>query len=388
MKIDNNLYGKILDISNIIIIILDRDANISFINSKGKSILGYRERELEGKNWINNFIPEAEREETWRVFKGIMEGDLRGLEYHENHIVTGNGRTLLIAWHNSFLYGDDGKVQYTISSGDDITEKRRVEEELKQTNEELKETLNQLKLANKKLFHRERMEILGQMSAGLAHHFNNLLTGIMGNTEILRMDPMVRSTHSHELDEIMRASSRVSELIGKMLDFSMRSLTKPTVTDLRMFTTRIIGHMKALLPENIAIKLNIDCTDCNLAIDQKKLEKIIINIIMNAIESMENGGTIEITLARETLQGDTLCSICGEKLAGSWYTLKIRDTGHGIPEEIKERIFEPFFTTRGFGKGLGLSQAFGLVEQFKGHIKIESIPKRGTTVSIYFPNPN
>ncbi|RKX82901.1 MAG: hypothetical protein DRP57_08945, partial [Spirochaetes bacterium] len=289
------------------------------------------------------------------------------------------------AWHNSYIYSDDGAVIYTVSSGDDITKQRRLQDALVRKNAELEQTLEELNSTREQLFQKERMQVVGQLSAGIAHHFNNLLTGILGNAEILGMDPYVQEKHSKELGQIIHACTRASALVQKILDFSSKTLAQPYDFDLPSLLRGITTKIKKSLPENVLLNLNIKCRLCRTIIDPIKFEQILLNLISNSVDSMKDGGKIEITLNRARINNKVTCSICREKIEGSWFILKIEDSGQGIPEAIMPHIFEPFFTTKGFGKGLGLSQVFGIVEQFKGHLTMENMEGRGTVITIYFP---
>ena len=379
------LYKKILDIENVITVVLDKDANIVLINRKGSMVLGDAKRNITGINWIENFIPSKERKEVKKIFSRVISGELKGADYYENHILTKDGKTLLVAWHNSYIYGDDGTLIYTVSSGDDITEKRKLEEALAIKNAELEKTLEELKITQKQLLQKERMQVVGQFSAGIAHHFNNLLTGILGNAEILGMDSSVQEKHSKELGQIIQAGTRAAVLVQKMLDFSRKSPAQSHNFDLPSLLRGITAKIKRSLPKNVLLNINIKCRECRTIIDPIKFEQILLNLISNSVDSMEDDGKIEITLNRARISNKVTCSMCGGKIEGSWLILKIKDSGQGIPKDIMPHIFEPFFTTRGFGKGLGLSQVFGIVEQFKGHLTVENMENRETTITIYLP---
>lgn len=382
------LYQNILETENVITVVLDKKANIVLINRKGRRVLAKEKEKLTGINWINNFIPPEERKQVKQIFYKVISGKLQGTDYYENHILTREGRKLLIAWHNSYMYDDDGKIIYAISSGDDITEKRKLENTLAKKNEELKKTIQELKKTQDQLLQKERLEAVGQLTAGVAHNFNNLLTGIIGNAEILDMDPLMREKHSREINQIIHASNRAAILIEKMLDFSKNSFLEPKDIDLPLLIREITVKIQKSLPENILLNINLKCNKCKISIDPKKLEDILTNLIFNARDSMENGGEIEITLDRVKTDGNVTCSICGEELKGNWMSLQVNDSGHGIPKNIIPHIFDPFFTTREFGKGLGLSQVFGLIEQINGHLIIEDGKKHGTAISVYFPAEN
>ena len=387
MKKKYELYQKILDIENVITVVLDRNADIVLINRKGADILGEAKEKLTGKNWINNFILPQEREGVKKVFNSIISGELEGADYYENYILTASGKTPLIAWHNAYIYDDTGIITHTISSGDDITERRKLEHTLVKKNQELEKTLEELKLTQKRLLQRERMEVVGQLSAGIAHHFNNLLTGIIGNAEILGIDPELYKKHSKELGQIVQASNRAAALVQKMLDFSKQSILKSANSDLTALVKTVAYKFRKSLPDSIALNINIKCGECRTKYDPTKLEQVLTNLISNAKDSIKDKGEIEITLDRVSINKKLVCSMCGGEISGNKLLLRIEDSGSGIPKDIVPHIFEPFFTTRGFGKGLGLSQVFGIIEQLNGHLTIEDREKGGTIINVFLPYP-
>jgi PAS domain S-box-containing protein len=233
----------------------------------------------------------------------------------------------------------------------------------------------------------QKMEAVGRLAGGVAHDFNNLLTVIRGYSELtlgrLRPeDPMRR-----EVEEVKKAADRAAALTGQLLAFSRRQFVAAKVVDLNAIVMNMDGMLRRLLGEDI-IEL---CADLepqlgSIKADHGQVEQVIMNLAVNARDAMPTGGRLTIETRNVTIgkgpRRETMT--LGE---GSYVLLAIKDTGHGMSEEVQAHLFEPFFTTKekGKGTGLGLSTVYGIVKQSGGTIGIESKPGRGTTCKIYFP---
>ncbi len=163
LKRERDKAQKYLDIAGVIFIAVDADHKITLINKKGCEILGYEEDEIIGKNWFGTFLPKNKRDEIEEVFKKLISGEIEPIEYFENHIRTRSGEERLIAWHNTIVKDDMGKIVGTLSSGMDITDKRKLEEELLRTS---------------------KLESVGILAGGIAHEYNNILTAVLGSLSI------------------------------------------------------------------------------------------------------------------------------------------------------------------------------------------------------------
>jgi len=252
-------------------------------------------------------------------------------------------------------------------------ERARAEEALHQTEAQLRQS--------------QKMEAVGRLAGGVAHDFNNLLTVIRGYSELILSrlapeDPMRR-----EMEEMKKAADRAAGLTGQLLAFSRRQFVTAKVVDLNAVVANMDGMLRRLLGEDI-IEL---CADLepqlgSIKADPGQLEQVIMNLAVNARDAMPTGGRLTIETRNVTIgkrpRRETM--VLEE---GSYVLLAMKDTGHGMSEEVQSHLFEPFFTTKeqGKGTGLGLSTVYGIVKQSGGTIGIESKPGRGTTCKIYFP---
>jgi CheY-like chemotaxis protein len=232
------------------------------------------------------------------------------------------------------------------------------------------------------------MEALGQLAGGVAHDFNNMMTVVTGYSELL----LARTPDDHPsrkpLEEIKKAGDRCANLTGHLLAFSRRQVLTPTVLDLGSIVSDLNQMMPVLLGENIAVHLSIDPNLWPVRTDQAQIEQVIVNLVVNARDAMHmhKGGKLAIAAWNREVDAKA-ASGHPDLLPGSYVVISVADTGEGMDEHTRARAFDPFFTTKpiGQGSGLGLSTAYGFIQQSGGHIFLESAVGSGTTVHVYLP---
>jgi CheY-like chemotaxis protein len=223
----------------------------------------------------------------------------------------------------------------------------------------------------------QKMDAIGQLAGGVAHDFNNLLTAISGYSEFALMradgsDPMFRE----DLQEINKAAGRAAALTQQLLAFSHKQLLRPEVLDVNEIVESTVALLQRLIGEAISVVTVLDPELPRTKADSGQVEQLLLNLSLNARDAMPDGGTITIETA----------SIVGADGEGS-VQLLVRDTGHGMSEATRLRIFEPFYTTKeqGKGTGLGLSTVYGIVQQVRGTIEVDTAPDAGTSFAITMP---
>ena len=241
---------------------------------------------------------------------------------------------------------------------------------------------SQLEHRQERMRHAERLESLGTLAGGVAHDFNNMLTAIVGSADLaLTHVPPDHPAHD-DLLTIKSSASRSSTLTRQLLDFSRRGplVTRPQRLD------NLVQESAALLVRVVPATVSIDVHTHSqrlAQVDAGRIEQAIVNLAVNARDAMPQGGTITIALDdHDVTQAD------GAPVPpGQWIRLRVSDTGVGIPPEVLRRIFEPFFTTKGAGEGtgLGLSMVYGTVQHHGGHVQVDSVVGRGTTVTVWLP---
>jgi len=247
----------------------------------------------------------------------------------------------------------------------DITHRRQLEEQLR---------------------HLQKMESVGQLAAGVAHDFNNILTVISGSAAILSEIMADQPECMEWLTQIAAASERAANLTRQLLLFSRKQQLKRTTVNLNELTSNLTKMLGRLLGEHITLEFSYDNDLPPIQGDPGMLEQVIINLAVNARDAMPQGGRLQIATRAIQYQSAPPSPNPAAR-PGTFVRLAVRDTGSGIPAEIRERIFEPFFTTKEVGKGtgLGLATVFGIVTQHEGWIEVESKTDQGTAFLIYLP---
>ena len=239
----------------------------------------------------------------------------------------------------------------------------------------------------KRLQQQEHIAAVGQLAAGIAHDFNNIMAVISLSTEMGLLSSDVPSAIRGNLETISGQADRAAKLIQQLLDFGRRAVLERLPMDLLPFFKEQIKLLERTLPENIKLKLNYGTDRYWVNADPTRLQQIVLNLAVNARDAMPDGGELifEMILDKETDNID--CSKCKKSVSGEWVSIKVKDTGSGIPSDIMKHVFEPFFTTKpqGKGTGLGLAQVFGIVNQHEGHIEVTSTEGKGTSFILRLP---
>ncbi|MBI5534972.1 MAG: response regulator [Deltaproteobacteria bacterium] len=233
-----------------------------------------------------------------------------------------------------------------------------------------------------KLRHAQKMEAVGRLAGGVAHDFNNFLTAIIGCAEYLKGEASADSQHSEALDDILSASHRAASLTRQLLTFSRKQPLAPRVLDLNeavMTAKRLVART---LGEEIELVVKTSASPSHVRADPAQLEQVMLNLAVNARDAMDKCGRIVF----ETSNAPSDPQEAADAPLG-WVVLTVTDNGHGISPEVLPHIFEPFFTTKeqGRGTGLGLSSVYGIVEQCRGRISVESAPEQSTQFRICLP---
>ncbi|HBG04256.1 MAG: hypothetical protein A2075_13695 [Geobacteraceae bacterium GWC2_58_44] len=257
---------------------------------------------------------------------------------------------------------EEGKVVLLIPEGRDITDRRELGEQLRQS---------------------QKMEAVGTLAGGIAHDFNNMLTAIIGFGSILDMQLEEGNPHKHYVTEILSASDRAVNLTKGLLSFSRKQVIEPGPRRLNDIVKRIDRFLLRIIGEDIEFKTVLDPRELVINADSGQLEQVLMNLAANARDAMSSGGTLLIRTERLDVT-DNCPGLLLEP--GAYAVLSVCDTGTGIGEIARQRIFEPFFTTKepGQGTGLGLSIVYGIIQQHNGEISVYSEPGKGTTFKIYF----
>jgi two-component system cell cycle sensor histidine kinase/response regulator CckA len=354
-------YRLIAENARDLISLVDREGRVVYVSPSIQEILGYEQDELLGQDAFS-FIHPDDRATAWADFlESSFIKNRRTSEYRCRHK---NGQWLFLESINSWMLDERGKLARAVIVSRDITARRYLEEQLRQS---------------------QKMEALGRLAGGVAHDFNNMLTAILGFCEMLDAHLDKPGKVRKDADQIRKAGERASALTRQLLAFSRRKVNQAQVLDLNHVIVGVVQMLGRLIGENIQVITDLKADLWHLKADPGQAEQVIMNLALNARDAMPAGG--QLTLATTSLEVNETAGAQRAVPPGQYVVLEVTDNGTGMDAETQARIFEPFFTTKeqGKGTGLGLSTVYAIVTQNDGFIRVNSEPGQGTTFELYFP---
>ncbi len=349
-------FDDMFERSSEIMIIHDRRGRVSTLNRAGEQATGYSREELRmlDPNWIfgSDYLD--------AITRLLDEGADSTPRAFRSELVPRKGARIPVDVHARVLVGD-GKVVGVTSIARDLSERDRLEHELRQA---------------------QKMEAVGRLATGIAHDFNNLITVLLGYSDELIEQVPAGSEWQRSATEIRRAAERASGLTQQLLSFSRRHAAVAHNVDLNLVVANMEDLIRRLLGPEIKLDFSLDPNLANIRADGAQIGQVIMNLVINARDAMPKGGQLSIETANVELGNEHL-----DVIPGPHVSLSVRDSGVGMASDVRDRLFEPFFTTKesGQGTGLGLSMVHGIVRQSGGHVVVESQPGKGSTFHVYFP---
>jgi len=233
----------------------------------------------------------------------------------------------------------------------------------------------------------QKMETIGRLAGGAAHDFNNLLSVIRAHADTILGDLPPDSAHVDDLSRILRATEQGAVLTAQLLAFSRKQTLEESVVRLPRLIQGLEPSLRRLIPATVELHVEAAPETPAIRVDPAKLDQVLLNLVINAVDAIHGEGRVTLRVDRETLSAREAAALADELPPGPYATLTVVDTGSGMSPEVATRVFEPFFTTKpeGKGTGLGLSMAFGFVRQSRGHIEVKSAPGAGTALVLRFP---
>lgn len=352
-------YRELFDHAGDAIFIVDLSGRMLDANEAACVRLGYSRDELMNMTPMDIDSPEHAAQVPARIESLKRNGSL----IFETSHMRKDG-TAIPTEVGSRVIEFDGKPAI-LSTARDISERRRLEEQLRQS---------------------QKMESIGTLAGGIAHDFNNILTAIIGYGSITLMKMGKDDSNRFNIEQILAAADRAANLTKDMLLFSRKQRIENKPVDLNDIIRKMEKFLMRVIGEDIAFRTIISAETLPVLADEHQMGQVLMNLAVNARDAMQNGGVLTIA-SEEVLLDSQFIALHGYGAPGRYALITVSDTGEGMDEQTRQKIFEPFFTTKEVGKGtgLGLAVAYGIVQQHDGYIYVYSEPKAGTTFRIYLP---
>lgn len=330
-------------------------------NPAVEKMLGYTRDELRGMHF-RQFTHPDDIERDLHLFQELVAGQREAYDLEVRYV----GKGPVTGWvrlHVSLIRTVDGEPQFAIGMTEDVTERKRAEQRLREA---------------------QKMEVIGRLVGGVAHDFNNLLTGIMLYCDLLIGGLEPGSRLMHHAEEIRMAGQQGSALIQQLLAISRRQVVEPKILCLNEAVLSTRNLLSRLLGEKFQLETRLNRKLGKVKIDPAQVQQILLNLVLNARDAMPQGGTIRLSTGHAAIASHD-ASATSTSIPCAF--LEVTDTGCGMSAETQSHLFEPFFTTKsdGRGTGLGLATVYSIVTNNGGMIRVESAPQEGTSVTVLLP---
>jgi len=358
----NAQLAAIVESSDDAIIGKTLDGIITSWNKGAENIYGYKHSEVVDKP-ICLLVPAERQDEVPELLARIKRGE--HVERYETVRLKKDGSEIDVSLTISPIKNIEGRIVGASTIARDITEEKSLQRQLIQA---------------------QKMEAIGQLAGGVAHDFNNILTAIIGYSDVLTQQIPADSPYHGKVVQIGRAGVRAAHLTRQLLAFSRKQILDLRPLNLNEVIANFEKMLRPLIGEDIEVVTFLDPSAGTVMGDPAQIEQILLNLAINARDAMPAGGKLTMETANASLD-EAYARTHSEVRPGPYVMLAVSDTGHGMDPHVLPRVFEPFFTTKGKekGTGLGLSTVYGIVKQHQGHVTAYSEPDRGTTFRVYLP---
>jgi PAS domain S-box-containing protein len=357
-----NLQFSALSAAANAIVITDRAGKIEWVNPSFTKLTGYSADEAIGRT--PRFLKSGQHPPEF--YAGLWQTILAGNVWHGELVnKRKDGQLYNVEMTITPVRGADGQIAHFVAIKQDVTERRLLEDQLRQT---------------------QKMEAIGQLASGVAHDFNNILAIIQLQAGLLKAEQSLSPKQLDYAGEIEKATARAANLTRQLLLFSRKQALQPRDLDLNEVVTSITKMLQRTLGEDVEMQFKFSPQPLLIHADAGMMDQILMNLTINARDAMPKGGQLLIKTSAVEFDEITAAKT-PQARPGSFACVSVSDNGGGIPPEILPRIFVPFFTTKAVGKGtgLGLATVFGIVQQHQGWINVYSEAGQGTTFRIYLP---
>ncbi len=344
------------------VITLSPDGKIILFNQKATELTGFSDLEAIGSDFKNIVLfKSSEFNSIKNITLSIKNGRLGG-NHEPKVIINKYGEDRIIREVFSIIKDVDGKIKMIVVILNDLTEHE---------------------LIRKELVRLDKVESINILAAGIAHDFNNILTAIMGNITLAKiLSDQENLKLQKALLETEKASFRAKKLTGQLMNFSKINTPEKRIINL----SEVVKDSSyfAVQGSNVSLNFCIAPDIKNVEADEGQITQVISNIVLNSVQAMPEGGTVNIVAENIYIRDSKTTPLSN----GSYIKISIKDSGQGIPQNLIGKIFDPFFTTKDSGNGLGLSMAYNIIKNHRGYISVHSTPGQGTIFSIYLPTIN
>jgi two-component system cell cycle sensor histidine kinase/response regulator CckA len=363
-------YRTLLETTPLAVTMTNLNGVIVFCNPQTLALHGAREEsEILGRNATDLIAPEDRPRAMENLRRTLEWGGVRTVPYTFLRL---DGTRFPAELNASLIVDKAGTPRYFIAVSQDITERLAAERTIRDRDERLMQS--------------QKLEAVGRLAGGVAHDFNNLLTVIRGYADLLVDTPGMAEPLRADAGEILKATRQAQSLTDQLLAYSRKQIRSPQVLNVNAQVRNMEAMLRRLIGEHIALTTRLAPDLASVRADPGQVEQVIMNLAVNARDSMLDGGTLTITTANVRFESPRDAPQPG-LAPGAYVLLEVRDTGQGMNDETLSHLFEPFFTTKekGKGTGLGLSTVYGIVAQNGGAILASSAPAEGARFSVYLP---
>jgi PAS domain S-box-containing protein len=339
---------------------IDPDFRLTYINPAGRKMIGYEEEDIRQGIDLDMILYPEDREKKQRRLGELFNGHSIGSTQYRLQRKDGSQADVIV--NSRPVYSDDRlkAIQTTLT---DVTELYQLQRRLQQS---------------------QKMEAIASLAGGMAHEINNLLMGVVGRIELMRLDAAKHDMHSSGFDEVLVGCERIAELIRQLLAYSRGGRYQSKPIPMAEFIQTVLAENRNRFNPKIRLAYTAAADLPTISADPIQLEMVVSAIVNNAVEAVDDSGRIEIDLQARDIDQDQSGRRPGMQ-PGRYLRLSVEDNGKGMDAATLQHIFEPFYTSKFTGRGLGMASVYGIVKNHGGWIGVDSVQGRGTTVRIYWP---